>query len=96
MQVLPATMISLLFSSLFLLGTATMSPGQRSAAREGGVCVCGFSPRDTCDAGGYLHRISDCYDTDTNGYCGYDDQVIGRCDRNWTRSRTVTRWRRKT
>jgi hypothetical protein len=48
---------------------------------SGGLCVCGFNSRYECDAGGYRHAISDCYDSDTNSYCGYDDQVVGRCDK---------------
>jgi hypothetical protein len=44
----------------------------------GGFCVCGYNMRTECDAGGYLHYISDCFDDDAN-YCGYDDQVSGRC-----------------
>lgn len=43
-----------------------------------GFCVCGYNTRNECDAGGYLHYVSDCFDEDGT-YCGYDDQVSGRC-----------------
>lgn len=59
---------------------AISAPAKRKVHADGGACVCGFNPRESCDAGNYKHSVSDCYDTDTNAFCGYDDQVIGRCD----------------
>jgi hypothetical protein len=43
-----------------------------------GICVCGYNTRVYCDAGGYQHYVSDCFDDDGNN-CGYDDQASGRC-----------------
>lgn len=44
------------------------------------ICICGYNPRQECDAGGELHCISDCYDAETGDNCGYDDQSCGSCE----------------
>jgi hypothetical protein len=48
-------------------------------AQWSGVCICGYNMREYCDVGGGLHCISDCYDSETFEYCGYDDQYCGEC-----------------
>jgi hypothetical protein len=62
---------------LFVVGISAGATIAKPKVKE--LCVCGFNPREVCDEGNYKHSISDCYDEE-NRPCGYDDQVIGRCD----------------
>ena len=71
----------LLFLLCLVVADAALVSANAKGSRPREFCVCGYNSRTECDAGGYEHTISDCYD-ESGRNCGYDDQVTGTCSRS--------------